>query len=103
MKKFSIGSKKKDAKQININLNKNHLRFAGVFFIVALLFHMFVYSPYLEYELKMVCSDKETVIIEDNMTSACGIILPYNMTGKQIYNYLGELQREKEFEVMINE
>ena len=101
MKKLSIGSKRENAKQIDINLERKHLVFAGMFFAFALLFHMFVYSPYLEYEQKIVCLNESEVLIIDNMTKVCDIDIPYNMTTENIVNYITEQQTDL-IEVNIN-
>lgn len=87
-KKFSIGSKKENAKQIDINLKPKHIKFAAVIFIIALLVHMFVWSPYIEKEYKIECSDGNIIKIEDGLTHACGIIIPPNMQAEEIKEYL---------------
>ena len=106
MKKFSIGSKRPDAKQININLNPKHLKFGVAFFVLALLFHMFVYSPYLKTELISVCGNETQVIIEDNMSTVCDTIIPFNMTKEEIFDYLIREQNKEldyNFEDYLNE
>lgn len=105
MKKlFSIGSRKETAKQVDINLNPKHIKFGVVIFILALLFHMFVYSPYLKTEYKIVCTnDEEIVKITDNMDIVCGHVLPKNdMTSEEIYNYMYEKQIQEQLGVLID-
>lgn len=102
MKKFSIGSKRENAKQVDITLERKHLVFATVIFTSALLFHMFVYSPYLQTELIIVCFNESQVVIIDNLTDACGATIPSDMTKEEIYEYLSEILTEKELEVNVS-
>ena len=97
MKKFSIGSKKPDAKQININLNPKHLWFGGVIFLIVLLFHTFVYSPYLKTDYKITCFDGTEVEIVDNLQQVCDWKLSVNMSRKEIVNYILVQQKDTEF------
>lgn len=102
MKKFSIGSKKENAKQININLERKHLVFAGVIFVFALLFHTFVYSPYLEKGYQVSCFNGTVIDIEDNMSMVCNLEIPEGLAKEEIYVYIEKEENQlKDLEVII--
>lgn len=102
VKKLSIGSKKENAKQIDINLNRKHFIFGGVLLVLFVLLHTFIWSPYLVVEQKVLCFNGSEELIVDNMTSVCGVYLPYTMDKEETINWISEYINRNEFQNQIN-
>jgi len=102
MKRLSIGSKRENAKQVDINLKPKHLWLGGVVFVMAILFHMFVYSPYLETKHYVVCQgETEKTEILDNMTQVCGVDVPLGMSVEETQQYIDRVNKASEVTVYV--
>ena len=84
----SIGSKRPDAKEININFQKKHLVFGLILLLLVIIYYSFIVddSPFLE--KYVTCPNESKQMLLYNNTQICGIPLPYQMdTDKQVEYY----------------
>lgn len=82
---FSIGSKRENAKTINVKVTKFRIFMAIVFFILLIVMVNYMYQPdsYVE------CADGNRTKIKDNLTSLCGVNLPTPyMTEQEIVDWV---------------
>lgn len=86
----TIGSKKPNAKEINVTITKKQMY---IFAIVCLGFVLF-WSLFINVD-KVVCDNGESYKIEEGLTYACGIYLPENLTKEQIIQRL-EFEKNRE-------
>ena len=83
----SIGSKRPDAKEININFQKKHLVFGLILFVLVIIYYSLIVndSPFLEKHI--ICPDGSKQMLLYNNTQICGIDLPYSMKAKEQVKY----------------
>lgn len=80
-KLFSIGSKRENAKVINVEVTKKRIILFGLFVVACVVAANLMYDP----NNYVLCSDGEKVQIQDNMVNLCGVLLPrLNMTEEEI-------------------
>jgi len=94
---ISIGSKREDAKQIDITIQKKHIYFGLIIGVIGLLVHQFIWSPYLIKQDAVVCLDGNVTILEDNMNYICGQYVGDNLTVKEIKQVINNKERNFNF------
>ena len=92
--KFSIGERKKPKKTITINFKPIHLWFGAIVFIVAVLVHSFIWSPYIY--TYVVCPNESKQVIDSDTNNVCGVIVPQDLSDKKKVQYYNDLLQEEE-------
>lgn len=86
----SIGSRKPNAKEININFKKKHLVSGLILLVLVIIYYSFILkdSPFMEKYI--ICPDESRQVLLYNNTQICGIDLPYNMKPKEQVEYYNQ-------------